>query len=77
MLRRFGSALSARFGSVSRWAAMSASLTTLLVIGSCVNDRIVYRNVQFPQPAPAAKNFVGYSQNDTQQTTCGTCHIDQ
>ena len=77
MLRRFGSPLSAKFAFAGRWAAMSASLTTLLVIGSCVNDKIVYRNVQFPQPAPAAKNFVGYSQNDTKQTTCGNCHIDQ
>lgn len=44
---------------------------------ACVNDKIVYRNVQFPQPATAAKSFVGYSQADTKQTTCGNCHIDQ
>ena len=59
------------------WPAWTARAAVILAIASCVNDKIVYRNVQFPQPAAAAKSFVGYAQTDTKQTTCGNCHIDQ
>jgi predicted CXXCH cytochrome family protein len=63
---------------IGRWPVVGATIAVLLgALGSCVNDKIVYRNVQFPQPAAAAKSFVGYSQSDTKQTTCGNCHIDQ
>jgi predicted CXXCH cytochrome family protein len=48
-----------------------------LLLGGCVSTDIVYRNSQFPQPSAQAKNFVGYSQADTKQTTCGNCHVDQ
>ena len=59
----------------ARWGLQ---LTVLLIaVGSCVDEKIVYRNVQFPEPSLAAKSFVGYSQTDTKQTTCGNCHIDQ
>jgi predicted CXXCH cytochrome family protein len=59
------------------WPAWTLRLAVVVAVASCVNDKIVYRNVQFPQPAAAAKNFVGYAQTDTKQTTCGNCHIDQ
>ena len=60
-----------------KWPAWTLRLAVVVAVASCVNDKIVYRNVQFPQPAAAAKNFVGYAQTDTKQTTCGNCHIDQ
>lgn len=78
MLARYSKS---RAESVSRLGRISVRTLQVAVIVSafaaCVNDKIVYRNVQFPQPAAAAKNFVGYSQTDTKQTTCGNCHVDQ
>jgi predicted CXXCH cytochrome family protein len=57
------------------YAAKTAAL--ILLLGTCVSTDIVYRNSQFPQPKAEAKGFVGYSQTDTKQTTCGNCHVDQ
>jgi predicted CXXCH cytochrome family protein len=57
------------------YAAKAVAFTLLL--GTCVSSDIVYRNSQFPQPSAEAKGFVGYSQSDTKQTTCGNCHVDQ
>jgi predicted CXXCH cytochrome family protein len=49
----------------------------VLILATCVSTDVVYRNSQFPQPSAQAKGFVGYSQTDTKQTTCGNCHVDQ
>ena len=77
MLIRTAKALARKVLIAGKWPAWAARAAVVLAVASCVNDKIVYRNVQFPQPAAAAKNFVGYSQLDTKQTTCGNCHIDQ
>jgi len=59
------------YAGALKYAALALSL------GACVSSDIVYRNSQFPQPSAEAKSFVGYSQTDTKQTTCGNCHVDQ
>ena len=43
----------------------------------CTSERIVFRNgANFPTPAAAAGNFLGYYDNANKQTVCGSCHID-
>jgi predicted CXXCH cytochrome family protein len=66
-----------RSGIARRIGRVVEVALVFIAVGSCVDEKIVYRNAQFPQPAVAAKNFVGYSQADTKQVTCGNCHIDQ
>ena len=67
-----------RVSSTPRHYAGALKLAALaLSLGACVSTDIVYRNSQFPQPSAEAKGFVGYSQTDTKQTTCGNCHVDQ
>jgi hypothetical protein len=53
-----------------------AAIAAVVVIGSCVDERVVFRDTQFPQPPSAAAGFVGYSRKDVKQSVCGNCHID-
>ena len=57
----------------SRWL-----LTTLSVIalGACTNEKIVYQTREPFNPPPDATNgFLGYYTVDSKQTTCGNCHV--
>lgn len=60
---------------IRRLALLGAAM---LLSASCVKDNIVYRDASsFTQPPAGAANFVGYSNEDTKQTVCGNCHVDQ
>jgi predicted CXXCH cytochrome family protein len=44
----------------------------------CVDEEIIYRDKPlFEDPPQAAIGFLGYSNVDQQQTTCGNCHAGQ
>ena len=44
---------------------------------ACTSEKIVYRSgTNFATPPTAALSFVGYSDVTTQQTVCGSCHVD-
>ena len=62
-------------------AALRWSLRAMLVValGGCLNgdDRIVYRDRTFTEPAAAAKGFLGYDEAATKLTVCGNCHVGQ
>ncbi|HSA54278.1 MAG TPA: multiheme c-type cytochrome [Gemmatimonadaceae bacterium] len=45
-------------------------------MGSCVDEEIVYREgPNFVTPPASAANFVGYSDQASSRTVCGSCHI--
>src|SRR5688572_29092769 len=49
-----------------------------IVLVSCVDETIVYRDRDFFQDPPAgAAQFLGYSDADEKLTTCGNCHVGQ
>lgn len=53
-----------------------ATLVGGLALAGCVDERIVYRERPiFEEPAPAAANFVGYSNAESKLTVCGNCHV--
>ena len=47
-----------------------------LLIGACTNERIVFREPINPPP-DASSGLLGYFDAETNQTTCGNCHIGQ
>ena len=50
---------------------------TLLALGACTNDKIVYRDrPPFNPPPDSANGFLGYFDVTTKQTTCGNCHVE-
>jgi hypothetical protein len=48
----------------------------ILATGSCVDEKVVFRDTNFPQPVSAAAGFVGYSRETNKQSVCGNCHVD-
>jgi predicted CXXCH cytochrome family protein len=51
-------------------------LFAVAVLPGCVDERIVFvERPIFENPPPAAGEFVGYSNPQTQLTVCGNCHI--
>lgn len=58
--------------------ASVAALATIVVVGACVDEKVVYRErAQFDDPPTAAASFIGYNRQETRQTVCGACHITQ
>lgn len=50
----------------------------LIAAGSCVDEKIVYRDgPNFQAPPAAAANFLGYSDEAARKTVCGSCHVTQ
>ena len=44
---------------------------------ACTSEKIVYRSgTNFAAPPTAALSFLGYSDVTSQQTVCGSCHVD-
>lgn len=63
----------------SRWLARAiVASASLLVVSSCVDEKIVYRDgTNFVTPPASAANFLGYSDEATKKTVCGACHATQ
>lgn len=61
------------------WLAyLGASTLAVVALGSCVDEKIVYRDgPNFTTPPAAAVNFVGYSDEAAKKTVCGACHSTQ
>ena len=50
----------------------------LAALGSCVDEKIVYRDGPvFVTPPTAAAGFLGYSDELAKKTVCGNCHVTQ
>lgn len=62
-----------------RWiVAVAAPGALAFFLGSCVDEKIVYRDgPNFVTPPSNAASFVGYSDKATKRTVCGSCHIGQ
>ena len=62
---------------VRKYGILGAALATL-ALSACVDEEIVYRDKPlFEDPPQAAVGFLGYSNADNKQTTCGNCHAGQ
>ncbi len=62
-----------------RWMVYAgSSIALVFTLGSCVDEKIVYRNgPNFVAPPAAAASFLGYADEPTKQTVCGSCHATQ
>jgi predicted CXXCH cytochrome family protein len=62
-----------------RWICSAGSSILLAVaLGSCVDEKIVYRDgPNFVTPPSSAASFLGYSDEATKKTVCGSCHAGQ
>lgn len=59
------------------WQALASTLL-VFTLGSCVDEKIVYRDgPNFVRPPAAAANFIGYNDETTKKTVCGSCHVSQ
>jgi predicted CXXCH cytochrome family protein len=56
-----------------RWCAIALSV---LALGACTNERLVFVNRQFNPPPDSVNGFLGYFDASTQQTSCGNCHVE-
>ena len=62
---------------VRKYGILGAALATL-ALSACVDEEIVYRDKPlFEDPPQAAVGFLGYSNAEQKQTTCGNCHAGQ
>ena len=62
---------------VRKYGTLGAALFTIALLG-CVDEEIVYRDKPlFEDPPANAVGFLGYSNADQKQTTCGNCHAGQ
>jgi predicted CXXCH cytochrome family protein len=53
------------------------SLLAVAAAAACTTEKIVYRSgTNFAAPPDAAANFIGYSDETSKQTVCGSCHVD-
>jgi len=56
----------------------SLGLLALAAFAGCVDEQIVYRDRPlYEDPLPAAASFLGYSDQATQLTVCGNCHVEK
>jgi predicted CXXCH cytochrome family protein len=62
-----------RFGD---WLAAALVLVVVLVV-SCTDEEVVYKDRTFPPPAANAGSFMGFSSEADTLTVCGNCHIGQ
>ncbi|HET9438853.1 MAG TPA: multiheme c-type cytochrome [Longimicrobiales bacterium] len=62
---------------VRKYGVLGAIAATL-ALSACVDEQIVYRDKPlFEDPPQNAVGFLGYSNVETKQTTCGNCHAGQ
>jgi predicted CXXCH cytochrome family protein len=62
---------------VRKYSILGAALA-LLALTACVDEEIVYRDKPlFEDPPQNAVGFLGYSNAEIKQTTCGNCHAGQ
>ena len=62
---------------VRKYGTLGAALFTIALLG-CVDEEIVYRDKPlFEDPPANAVGFLGYSNVEQKQTTCGNCHAGQ
>ena len=53
------------------------ALAALAALSACTDEKIVYQDVpNYEQPASAAANFVGYQNETSKETACGSCHVE-
>ena len=58
--------------------SLLVSVPFLVLMTSCVDEKIVYRDgPNFVAPPANAASFLGYSDHTTQKTVCGSCHVSQ
>ena len=49
---------------------------TVIALGACTDEKIVYRDrAAFNPPPDSVNGFLGYFTVATKQTTCGNCHV--
>lgn len=49
-------------------------IAAAIAVAACA-ERVVYRDVRFPEPPAAAAGFLGYQTAATNKTVCGNCHV--
>jgi predicted CXXCH cytochrome family protein len=55
---------------------MALATLGLSALSGCVDEKIVYRDRDlFEEPLAAAASFLGYSDQTSQLTVCGNCHV--
>jgi len=59
--------------TTSRWFVTALSV---IALGACTNEKIVFVNRQFNPPPDSVNGFLGYFDANTQQTSCGNCHVE-
>jgi len=60
-----------------RIRGLIALLAVAGVASSCVDERVVFRDRElFTEPPPGAADFLGYTNQETNLTVCGNCHIN-
>jgi len=53
------------------------ALAAFSMFSGCTDENIVYRDKPLFEEAPTvAAGFVGYRDNSTKETTCGSCHVE-
>lgn len=63
-------------GAVMRITHLVVAITTIIALGACTDEKIVYRfREPFNPPADSIRGFLGYFDVDTKQTSCGNCHV--
>ena len=61
-----------------RFAGLLGMAIVAGALAGCVDEQIVYRDKPlFEDPPQAAVGFLGYSNAEEKQTTCGNCHAGQ
>src|SRR5438046_9612932 len=49
---------------------------TVITLGACTDEKIVYRDrAAFNPPPDSVNGFLGYFTISTKETTCGNCHV--
>ena len=55
-------------------------LALMLLVGAvaCVDEKVIWRDpFWYAELPPGAEGFLGYSEEDSDQTVCGNCHVGQ
>jgi len=59
-----------------RFRHLAIGIVTVLALGACTDEKIVYRDRPAFNPPPDSLNgFLGYFTISTKQTSCGNCHV--
>jgi len=59
-----------------RLGHLAIGVLTVMALGACTDEKIVYRDrPPFNPPPDSLNGFLGYFTVSTKQTTCGNCHV--